>query len=100
MPKDDFFSIKDLERENIKKNIDSVLITFVTEILRLNNYVIGFLKGIGKVQLITELKLHFLNLFKKSENLVTGILAILTNLQKFTTHLEIRVYRLRDCHVL
>ena len=56
VPKDDFFSIKDLERENIKKNIDSVLITFVTEILRLNNYVIGFLKGIGKVQLITELE--------------------------------------------
>ena len=51
-----FFLIRDLERENIKNNIDSVLITLVTEILRLNNYVIGFFKGSGKVPLVTELE--------------------------------------------
>ena len=46
VPKNDFFLIKDLERENLKQNKDPVLITIVNEILRLNNYIIWFLKGL------------------------------------------------------
>ena len=64
MPKNDFFLIKDLERENLKQNKDPVLITIVNEILRLNNYVIGFFKGIGKVPLNTALEINVFEQFQ------------------------------------
>ena len=58
-----------MERENFKKNKDPVLITIVTEILRLNNYVIWFFKGSGKVRLVTSLETTLFTSFQAVTNL-------------------------------
>ena len=49
----------------MKKDIDAVIITFVTEILHLNKYVIEFFKGSGKVPLVTELETTLLESFQQ-----------------------------------
>ena len=49
VPKLDFFLIKDLQNEKRDNSIVPGLIRNVSEILRLNNYILGFFKGLGKV---------------------------------------------------
>ena len=89
MPKSDFL-IRDLERENIKNNIDFGLITLVPEILRLNNYVIWFFKGTGKVPLVTALETILFESFQQIKDFSFRDINLIYESGKYITILEIQ----------
>ena len=76
---------------DLKKNIDPVLITFVTEILRLNNYVIEFFKVSGKVRLVTELETTLFESFQPITDFSFRDIIHLDKPEKYTIRLDILV---------
>ena len=66
--KEDFHYIMELERANNRNEKDNMLIFIVQETLRVNNHIIKFLNGVGKVIVNNKGEQEFLDLFDSAND--------------------------------